>query len=296
MSGQVWGGGVILLVAAALWMLYLLPSWHSRHRYDSAERNAVRLNQALRVLAETSETPDEVRLELSARTALAQQRLARRTLAEKERAGLARARFELETARAEARAMRARPDVRTARVRRRVRLGALGLTVLSVAAAGAGVWMLSTLGSSVLLWMGGVGVVVGVGALQRMSQVARRALARPRISPAPVRAAIELQDVDLPGPARETWEPRPLPRPLSSSVGSAAAAMRDAADARASLHRAAVEEAKRERAERAAPPSIGAARLARAEPAASTFARMGYVDDAEIEAHVRKLLQGRAAG
>ena len=37
----------------------------------------MRLNQALRVLAETSETPEEVRLELSARTALAQQKLAK---------------------------------------------------------------------------------------------------------------------------------------------------------------------------------------------------------------------------
>ena len=82
MGGQVLGGGVIVLVAALLWLVYLLPSWASRRQYDAAERNAVRLNQALRVLAETSETPEEVRLELNARTALAQQRLARRALVE----------------------------------------------------------------------------------------------------------------------------------------------------------------------------------------------------------------------
>lgn len=295
-----WGGGVILLVAAVLWMLYLLPSWHGRHRYDSAERNAVRLNQALRVLAETSETPDEVRLELSARTALAQQRLARRTLAEKERVGLAQARLELEAARAEARAMRARPDVRMARARRRVRLGALGATILSLAVTSAGVWTLSAVGTATLLWVGVAGTLVGLGTLQRMSQVARRAAARTYASPVAARAASELpdselQDVELPAPVRQTWEPRPLPRPLSSSAGSTAAAIRDAADARASLRRAAVEEAKREQAERAAPPSIDTARVVRPEPAASAFARMGYVDDAEIEAHVRKLLQGRSA-
>ena len=77
MGGQVLGGGVVVLVAVALWMIYLLPSWHGRHQFNAAERNAVRLNQALRVLAETSETPQEVRLELTARTAMAQQRLAR---------------------------------------------------------------------------------------------------------------------------------------------------------------------------------------------------------------------------
>ena len=77
MGGQVWGGGVIVLVAVALWLVYLLPSWHSRRQFDAAERNAVRLNQALRVLAETSETPEEVRLELNAHTAAAQQKLAK---------------------------------------------------------------------------------------------------------------------------------------------------------------------------------------------------------------------------
>ena len=60
---------MVVLVAVVLWLVYLLPSWHGRHQYYAAERNAVRLNQALRVLAETSETPQEVRLELNARTA-----------------------------------------------------------------------------------------------------------------------------------------------------------------------------------------------------------------------------------
>lgn len=85
MGGQVLGGGVVVLVAALLWLLYLLPSIHNRARYDAAERNALRLNRALRVLAETSETPQEVHVELTARQALAQQRAARRARAEVER-------------------------------------------------------------------------------------------------------------------------------------------------------------------------------------------------------------------
>ena len=86
MGGQVLGGGVIILVAVVLWLVYLLPSWHGRHQFNAAERNAVRLNQALRVLAETSETPQEVRLELNARTALAHQRLAKQAQTEREEA------------------------------------------------------------------------------------------------------------------------------------------------------------------------------------------------------------------
>jgi len=44
MDGPVLSGGVIVLVAVLLWMLYLLPSWRGRFQYDAAERNAVRLN------------------------------------------------------------------------------------------------------------------------------------------------------------------------------------------------------------------------------------------------------------
>lgn len=101
MDGPVLSGGVIVLVAVLLWMLYLLPSWRGRFQYDAAERNAVRLNQALRVLAETSETPGEVRLELNARTALAQQKLAKRLQSEKEAAELMALREELAATRAD---------------------------------------------------------------------------------------------------------------------------------------------------------------------------------------------------
>ncbi|WP_159502050.1 large exoprotein [Microbacterium sp. 18062] len=295
MGGQVLGGGVIVLVAVALWMLYLLPSWHSRHQYNAAERNAVRLSQALRVLAETSETPEEVRLELSARTAAAQQKLARQALAEKERTELAQARAELETARSEARSARAEPGVRRARARRRTRFAATTAGLLSAAAAGVGVWTLLAFASSALLWVGGVGTLLSVMTLHRMSKVATRAVRR-TAEAASVTRAVEVQDVALPAESRSTWQPRTLPRPLSSSAGSTAAAVRDAADAREALRRAALDEAKRERAAAQAPTPIEVARVADQPAAASAFSRMGYVDDAEIEAHVRKLLQDRVAG
>lgn len=297
MGGQVLGGGVIFLVAVTLWLLYLLPSWQSRHQYNAAERNAVRLNQALRVLAETSETPEEVRLELTARTASAQQKLARQTLAERERAQLEVARQELAAAKQEARAVRDRPEVRMARARRRARLTATVFALLSLAGAVLGLWMQMTAASATLLWASGAVFVVSVLMLQQMSRVARRAARR--VAPVP-QAVVEarradVQDVVLPTQsAPATWEPRSLPRPLAATSGSRASLVQDAADARAALRRAAVEEAKRERAEQAAPPSIETARVAKA-PEESPFARMGYVDDAEIEDHVRRLLSTRRA-
>nr|BFF12227.1 hypothetical protein GCM10025699_35300 [Microbacterium flavescens] len=126
MGGQVLGGGVIVLVAVLLWLVYLLPTWHSRRQFDAAERNAVRLNQALRVLAETSETPQEVRLELNARTAMAQQRLARQALAQRESAALQQAKADLERARTEreiAEAAPDRPGARSCRARGRAGAG-----------------------------------------------------------------------------------------------------------------------------------------------------------------------------
>lgn len=285
MDGPVLSGGVIVLVAVLLWMLYLLPSWRGRFQYDAAERNAVRLNQALRVLAETSETPGEVRLELNARTALAQQKLAKRLQSEKEAAELMKLREELAATRAD-------PVMRQARARRRVRIAATSTLLLGLIVTGLGVWQLIALQAQLLLWVGGSIIVVAGFALQRMSAVAARAARRSvRVVEQPVqRAEPELHDQ---GPA--TWTPRPLPEPLVSVAGSRAQVARAELDAQEKRRAAARLAELRERAERmapAAPVQIPAA----AQAAASPFARMGYVDDAEIEAHVRDLLAKRAAG
>jgi hypothetical protein len=332
MDGQVLGGGVIMLVAVLLWLVYLLPSWYSRRQYDAAERNAVRLNQALRVLAETSETPDEVRLELNARTAMAQQRLARQALAERESAALEHAKVELErartdrvtseaqakvelerargqraaaeaaaraevaaaqaAARAEVLAARSTPLARRARARRWFRFAATLVGIAGLALAGWGAFQVVTIGAQLGLWAG-VTVAAASGlVLHRLSRVAERAAVR--VAEPVARPDVRVQDVELEQASRE-WAPRELPRPLTASAGSRAAAVLEAEAARESLRLAALEDAMRERAEAQRPPSIETARVARSG-APADFARMGYVDDAEIEAHVRDLLSRRAVG
>lgn len=285
MDGPVLSGGVIVLVAVLLWLLYLLPSWRGRFQYDAAERNAVRLNQALRVLAETSETPGEVRLELNARTALAQQKLAKRLQSEKEAAELMLLREELAATRAD-------PVIRQARARRRVRIVATSALLVGLVISGLGVWQLIALQAQLLLWLGGAMIVVAGYALQRMASVAARAAGRSvRVAEQPVqRVAPELHDQ-----GRATWTPRPLPEPLVAVAGSRAQVARAELDAQEERRTAARLAELRERAERLAPATpvqIPAA----APAAASPFAKMGYVDDAEIEAHVRDLLAKRAAG
>ncbi|MDI9889757.1 hypothetical protein [Microbacterium sp. IEGM 1404] len=347
MGGQVLGGGVIVFVAVALWLVYLLPSWQSRHRFTSAERNAVRLNQALRVLAETAETPREVHLELTARTAHQQQKIARQVQAHKAQTDLAEAKARLEVARLEAardrdlvkeqraaalelaRAERAaaievakaeraaalektraeqaaaverahaeraaavaRPELRRARARRRFRLATTTLAGLGLAAAVVGGIQVFLGAAPVLLIAGGVTVVLALVVLQRLSRVAARASARPAAI-AVERAAVEVQDFGAVAPApRPTWTPRELPRPLVASSGSRAAAVVEEQLAREALRAAAREQVAREIAEAQAPTPIEVARPA----AASPYAAMGYVDDSEIEDHVRQLLQRRASG
>ena len=71
------GSGVLLALAAVLWLAYLVPSWLRRHEYLSTERNALRLQQTIRVLAETAEVPVTIQAETSARSIAAQQRTLR---------------------------------------------------------------------------------------------------------------------------------------------------------------------------------------------------------------------------
>lgn len=285
MDGPVLSGGVIALVAVLLWVLYFVPTWRGRHQYYAAERNAVRLNQALRVLAETSETPDEVRVELTTRTAHAQQRLARRVQAQKETAQLERLREELAAARRD-------PVLRQARARRRVRLFATGAVAVSVGMLGFGVWQFVASGGWMLAAFG-LGIAsLGVAVLARMSQVARHAarrIARPAVHPAFERVSPPLHDQ---GPA--LWTPRSLPQQLVTVAGSRAQTAQAEIDARAQRERAARRVELRRRAEELAPPAP--VELPVAPAAASPYSGMGVIDDAEIEAHVRRLLARRAAG
>lgn len=287
MDGPVLSGGVIALVAVLLWALYFVPSWRGRHQYYAAERNAVRLNQALRVLAETSETPDEVRLELTTRTAHAQQRLAKRVQAEKESAQLERLREELAATRRD-------PVIRRARARRRVRLSATGAIVVALGMLGFGAWELVTTGGWLLAAGGLVLGMLSVMVLSRMARVARRGaarVARPAVEPVVERVSPPLHDQ---GPA--VWTPRPVPQQLVTVSGSRAQAAQAEIDARTERERAARRAELRRRAEELAPAAPAALPVAPAAADSSPYSRMGVVDDAEIEAHVRQLLARRAAG
>lgn len=285
MNGPVLSGGVIVLVAVLLWMLYLLPSWRGRYQYNASERNAVRLNQALRVLAETSETPEEVHLELNARTAHAQQKLAKRLQSEKESVELVRLREELAATRAD-------PIIQQARARRRVRVIASVLLSLGLVIAALGVWQLLTGGAQLLIWIGGAVALVAAVTLQKMASVVRRAARRPAsavIGDLAPRVSPPLHDQ-----GRASWTPRPIPESMVTVAGSRTQIAMAEIEAQQKMQRAARVAALRVRAEEMAAPAPVS--LPVAKEASSPYARMGFIDDAEIEQHVRQLLDRRAAG
>src|SRR5882757_1839601 len=71
------GTAIMIAIAAALWFAYFVPTWMRRREYLDTERTATRLQQTLRVMAETAELPDQVRVEVSSRDAARHERLLR---------------------------------------------------------------------------------------------------------------------------------------------------------------------------------------------------------------------------
>jgi hypothetical protein len=280
MNGDVMGGGVVVAIAAALWLAYLVPVWLRRREYLATERNAVRLQQTLRILAETSELPDAVRLEATAKTVAEQQRILRRAeerrlaTARAEAAALARreqaiaeerrhAAEEAERAAAEAIALErasraaaaqraralsvasARPVLSPQRRRRLRRSRALCTTLLVTGLVGVAIGAALSLSSGAWLVpvLSGLVALASLGMLSSLSRSVRVTTPPvPFVPAAP--ASPDLYDHaqhDLPvqEALRQSWTPRPLPKPLHLSPGTVAAAAMASVDAAAELRRAA---------------------------------------------------------
>ncbi|MEI5584477.1 MULTISPECIES: hypothetical protein [unclassified Agromyces] len=280
------GGGVLVAVAATLWIAYLLPSWLRRRQYLATERNAVRLQQTLRILAETAETPGEVRVGMTARDVAAQERIlhehelaarleaqAAENLAIAERIAAEEAASAAERelaeraahARAEAaRAAEAASGIRSAtgggltrRGLRRRRASCSLLLLASLLAIVVGLVALPFGGSPLIALVGAGGVATAMTGLvvlarRRPAPVATVApvFVRPEAQPFEPIETGEPEAEPAPG---ESWTPQPLPKPLHLSRGTiAATAMASIAEAE-QLKRAAADAELAERAERLEP-------------------------------------------
>lgn len=248
MTGGVLGGGVIFVVAALLWAAVLVPNWVRRREFRAAERNAMRLQRTLRVLAETAEVPQELRIEATARQALAHEKLLRSAQRRQEAERAARVAEErAEQVRAEIRAQQVERQQaamkRAARLRRPAVRGVRGLaaavTLLGFIGVLLGAGLAFAGAGSILLTASAVGVVVGFGTLML--------LAPGRVRVQPIEAE-QVESTDSKPVAAE-----PVAEPVATGETDAAAKAHAAAQQAAAERIAAAQAKARSRAARPAP-------------------------------------------
>jgi hypothetical protein len=225
-----WGGGIVLLIAAVLWLVYLMPAWHARRQYLATERNAVRLQQTLRILAQTAELPDEVRIEMNAKSLAEAQRVAaseearRRAIVRAHEAARQREiTRKLQAQGPELQRVQAAPALTSARMRR----SRLGATSLGFAGLVLAIVTLVVAPATWPLWVAGFVAVGGsVAVLGQLSAVAKARRARPaarvevaRRASRPAARTAEPErstGAEAAAPAQEerVWTPTELPKPL----------------------------------------------------------------------------------
>ena len=280
------GTAIMLAIAAGLWFLYLVPTWVRRREYLATERTATRLQQTMRVLAETAEVPDAVRIAATARDAARAERVLR---AQQRRADAMVARqVRAERAATPASMPRARTlpattadALRRQRLRRTRRMASLlmvGATLLGLAQ----VWLMATTGAALGSWVV-LGVALALGGVAIAVQRRLDARAMPRIAaPARARSSSPLpRELPVRRPIDPApWTPVPVPQPLYLSKPPVQRTA-PVVDSGTLLRQAA---AQQEVAERAARPPAPVVPLRADPPAAARanrYAGMGILDPAD---------------
>lgn len=290
---SVLGGGVLLAVAAALWLVYLVPNWLRRSEYLATERNAVRLQQTIRVLAETAETPETVRLENAAKARALEAQLRNRPVAVGTPATLEDT---LDPR------VRAAVRLRRTRIATSIVVGIAGVILLSQL-VGVFVGGLATASPLLVAFAAGV-LLAGLALQRRLARAARaRRASTPAVSERSSRLA-PLADHAIGGESRDAapardWTPAPIPQPLYQLRREAALRSARAAEARAAREAASSppaeerpQDASRNRSPAAAPRPAAeravveqaAAARSRSEDlpkAPSRFAAMGVLGDVD---------------
>jgi hypothetical protein len=279
------GGGIMVALAAGLWLVYLMPSWFKRRDYVATERAEVRRQQALRVLQETTSVPVMQRVEsivTAAGEVRDREKLAEAIQRSKE-AQAARAVTRVTRDAATSPAVRARAAGRLRRTRAVASLFLLAAIITAVVQvivmATAGIAM----GAWAVLGFAAVVGVVSVSALGRLSSISRRRAAAPVVRvAAPVRTRVENAPVEQEQAApAQSWTPVPVPKPMYLSRTSIVP-QAPVVDVVAQLRAAALEA---DRALRDAQESPEVTPITRSEPEAvpSRFASMGIIDTADVE-------------
>jgi hypothetical protein len=232
MSGGFLGGGIVFAVAALLWILYLVPTWLSRRHFNATERNAVRMQQTIRALAETADVPEEFHVETSARAVIEQRRMLRKAQ---------------KAARAEVRAATARAvgfDTAQVRARRRARVARATSAVFLLGALTTVVWGGVALGTGSgwqILSAGCAAFAVALVTQEVVVSTTAVTRAAPRAARTVITSAQPASSSQM--LVTREWTPVPLPKPMHLEQGSIAASVVASQLAAEKLRRAAAEAA-----------------------------------------------------
>jgi hypothetical protein len=282
-------GGIMVALAAGLWLVYLMPTWFKRREYAALEKTNVRRQQALRVLEETAPIPAVERVasivsptgQVTDRDKLAE------AIKRSRDAQAARVASRQYAEEATAPAQAASSKARVARRLRRTRGFATLLLIAALATLITQATLMVTTGIGAAAWtILGFSSVVGIvsfAALGRLASIARR---RASIVAAPVQARAMrtriAEDREAARPPVATWTPVPVPKPLYLSR-SEAAPPESTGDPLESLRAAALESDRALREAQEAPEVSPITKPERpAAAAASAFASMGIVAKADV--------------
>mgnify|MGYP000676911448 FL=1 len=289
------GGGIVFAIAAALWVVYLIPTYLRRRNFDATERNAVRMQQTIRALAETTDVPEEIRVEASARAVIEQKRVLRQAEA------AARAQVRQAAGRAVGYDEAA---VTAARRARRNRLASAVFLLATIAGVVAGIVILANGGSWETLAISCISFAIALV----IQEVVVSASAPAEVAPANAnRFASDVFDQGYfkAAPAARTWTPTQLPRPLHLSEGTLAQAvvqsqlaadrMRQNAQESALVERMSMDQAGLENLRRSVPATPVQAPVA--DSVTARLAGMGVVAEAEsAQLDLDAVLRRRRAG
>jgi hypothetical protein len=295
-------GGIMVALAAGLWLVYLMPTWFRRREYAALEKTNVRRQQALRVLEETAPVPAVERVasivspsgQVTDRDKLAE------AIKRSRDAQAARVASRQYAEEATAPAQAATSKARVASRLRRTRAGATLLLIASVVTLVAQVVLMIATGVgagafSVLGFAAVVGIV-SFAALGRLASIARRraSIVATPVQARPMRTRIA-EDREAARPPVASWTPVPVPKPMYLSR-SEAAPIESTTNPLESLRAAALES---DRALREAQESPEVSPITKPERAAaqSPFREMGIVGKSDVTGpDLDEALRRRRAG
>jgi len=218
------GSSIVVALAAILWLAYLTPTWFRQREYLATERNAVRLQQTLRILAETAEVPERVSAETTARSVVAHQKLVRTQQNRAEAIDRAKG---IAMSRAAARTLASlTPEVAATVVThspaayrlRRARMIGLSVLAASLILIAAGVTPIAAPLSALFLVLGSLGAVGSVVLMRTLAVATRQ---RNRVARELAERTVPKRQVGHPLPefvdepaTVAPWTPVPLPKPL----------------------------------------------------------------------------------